>query len=65
MESNRNGRFTHSDSVDVENYFKFVAEIDGRFFSIYDGQTEYKVAELVTNEVKAGSISSALRVLRR
>ncbi len=43
-------------SKEVGTYFKFVAELeDGRYVSIFDGVTEYRLTELLTKEVRAGS----------
>jgi hypothetical protein len=44
-------------SKEVGTYFKFVAELeDGRYVSIFDGTTEYRLTELLQREVRAGYI---------
>ena len=40
---------------EIGTYFKFVAEIEeGIYVSIFDGRTEYRHAEMLTNEVRPG-----------
>mmetsp|Transcript_43576 Transcript_43576/g.116540 ORF Transcript_43576/g.116540 Transcript_43576/m.116540 type:complete len:187 (-) Transcript_43576:41-601(-) len=40
---------------EAETYFKFVAEVErGTFVSIFDGRTEYRIAETVSSEVRPG-----------
>ena len=37
---------TMRDFPNCDFFFKLVAKIDGRFFSIFDGNTEYKIGEM-------------------
>ena len=50
----------HTGSVDLRNfphadfYYKLVARVNGKLFSIYDGETEYRIGEQMHQPVKPG-----------
>ena len=38
----------------VDFYYKLVAKVDNRYYSIYDGDTEYKMGEVLSQAARSG-----------
>ena len=42
------------DFPNADFYYKLVAKVNGRLFSIYDGKTEYVIGQKLSQKVKSG-----------